>query len=117
MEVLKTVVQYKMNNWPYYVGVGICGVLITVVLVTYASLIEKDSFQNTKLLSVLGTFSIASAVAAYALALYYFNSNPNYMIQFVLAVVMLVCLPASLFAISVSTVTISNLRDTLAAGR
>lgn len=90
--------------------------MFTTVVATYATLVPKDSAQNTKLLAVITVFSFATAITAYALALYHFSSNPTYLIQFILGMLMLVVLPASLIAVSVSTVTISNLRDTLAAG-
>ncbi len=102
-------------NWPYYVAVGICITLFTVVVATYGTLVPKDNAQNTKLLAIVSTFSIAASITAYALALYHFSHNPTYMIQFILMVVMLVLLPSALISTSISTITISNLRDTLAA--
>lgn len=99
----------------FYITIAICIVLFTVVVATYASLLPKDSAQNSKLLAVITVFSIATSVIAYALALYHFSRNPNYLIQFMLAMVMLVLLPASLISVSVSTITVSNLRDTLAS--
>ena len=103
------------GNWPYYVAIGICAVLITIVGAVFGTLVPKDSSQNTKLLAVISVFSFATAITAYALALYHFSHNPNYLVQFLLGIVMLVILPAALISASVSTVTISNLRDTLAA--
>lgn len=102
-------------NWPYYVAVAICVVMFTVVVSTFATLVPKDSSQNTKLLAVIGAFSFAASITGYGLALYHFSHNPSYLIQFLLGLVMLVILPASLISVSVSTITVSNLRDTLAA--
>jgi hypothetical protein len=102
-------------DWGYMVGIGICVLLSITTIATYASLLPKDSAQNTKLLTVVSVFSFVSSITAYFLAVYYFSSNPNALIQFVLAVVMLVILPGTLISTSVSTITISNLRDTLAA--
>lgn len=102
-------------DWGYIVGMGICVILGITTIATYASLLPKDSAQNTKLLTVVSVFSFVTSITAYFLAVYYFSSNPNYLIQFVLAVVMLVILPGTLISASVSTITISNLRDTLAA--
>jgi hypothetical protein len=90
--------------------------MFTVVVSTFATLVPKDSSQNTKLLAVIGVFSFAASITAYGLALYHFSSNPAYLIQFLLGLIMLVVLPASLISVSVSTITISNLRETLAAG-
>lgn len=102
-------------DWGYYVGLGICLVLFTTTVATYATLLPKDSAQNTKLLTVVSVFSFVTSITAYFLAVYYFSSNPSHMIQFVLAVVMLIILPGTLISTSISTITVSNLRDTLAA--
>lgn len=102
-------------DWPFYIAIAICVVMFSVVVGTFATLVPKDSSQNTKLLAVVSVFSFATSITAYALALYHFSSNPAYLIQFLLAIVMLVILPAALISVSVSTVTVSNLRDTLAA--
>lgn len=102
-------------DWGYFVGIGICVLLGITTIATYATLLPKDSAQNTKLLTVVSVFSFVTSITAYFLAVYYFSSNPNYLIQFVLAIVMLVILPGTLISTSVSTITISNLRDTLAA--
>jgi hypothetical protein len=104
-------------NLPYYIALAICAVCITVVIATFATLLPKDSSQNTKLLATIGVFAFAASFVAYGLALYHFSNNPAYLIQFVLAMLMLVVLPATLMSVSVSTVTISNLRDTLAAAK
>jgi hypothetical protein len=102
-------------DWPFYIAIAICVVMFAVVVGTFATLVPKDSSQNTKLLAVVSVFSFATSITAYALALYHFSSNPAYLIQFLLAIVMLVILPAALISVSVSTVAVSNLRDTLAA--
>lgn len=102
-------------NWPYYVAIAICAMLVITVILLYTILIPKDSAQNTKILTTISVFSFAASVTAYILALWHFSSNPAYMIQFILGFVMLILLPASLISVSISTVTISNLRDTLAA--
>ncbi len=90
--------------------------MLTVTVISlYSALIPKDSAQNTKMLTTITVFSFASAIAAYGLALWHFSSNPQYMMQFMLAVMMLILLPSALISVSISTVTISNLRDTLGA--
>lgn len=102
-------------DWGYMVGIGICVVLAGTTIGTFATLLPKDSAQNTKLLTVVSVFSFVTSITAYFLAVYYFSTNPNNMIQFILAIVMLIILPGMLISTSVSTITISNLRDTLAA--
>jgi drug/metabolite transporter (DMT)-like permease len=105
------------SQWSYYVAIAICAVLFSVVVGTFATLVPKDSSQNTKLLTVVSVFSFAASITAYALALYHFSSNPSHLIQFLLAITMMVILPAALIAASISTITISNLRDNLAASQ
>jgi hypothetical protein len=105
-----------MSNYTLYISIAICAVLFTTVVATYATLVPKDSSQNSKLLAIVSVFSFASSIVAYALAQYAFSSNTANMIQFILAIVLLVILPASLVSAGISTITISNLRDTLAAG-
>ena len=90
--------------------------LAVIAGVTYGTLLPKDSSQNTKLLAIVTVFSFVSSLIAYALALYHFSHNPGQMIQFILGIVMIVILPCALISASISTITISNLRDTLAAG-
>lgn len=102
-------------NWSYYVAIAICLMLTITVISLYSALLPKDSAQNTKILTTITVFSFAASIAAYGLALWHFSSNPQYMIQFLLAVVMLILLPSALISVSVSTVTISNLRDSLAS--
>jgi hypothetical protein len=104
-------------NWSYYVAIAITVMLSITVISLYSSLIPKDSAQNTKILTTISVFSFAASIAAYGLALWHFSSNPQYMIQFLLAVTMLVLLPSALIATSVSTVTISNLRDAVASAQ
>jgi len=104
-------------NWPYYISIAICLVLLIADIVMFATLIPKDSSQNTKLLTIVSVFSFAVSLVSYALAQYNFANNPNYLIQFILALVMLVILPASLVSVSISTIAVSNLRDTLAAAQ
>ena len=104
------------SNWSYYVAVSVCVMLSVVVYTTYRMLLPKDSAENRKLLAIISVFSFVAALTAYSLANYQFAGNPTYMIQFLLLIVMLVILPATLISASISTITISNLRDTLAAG-
>jgi len=105
-----------MANLPFVVSMTICITLLCVVLVTFWTLIPKDSAQNAKLLGIIGVFSFAAAITAYGLAMFHFSQNPSGLIHFLLAVTMLVLLPAALLSTSVSAVTISNLRETIAAG-
>ena len=98
----------------YIVGIAICVVLFTVIVATFTSLSQKDTANNTKLLSIIIAFSVAVSLFAYGLALYYFSRNPDFLLQFLLATVMLVLLPGTLIGTSVAAVTVSNLRDVVA---
>ena len=101
-------------NPVYIIGISICVVLFTVVIATYATLAQKDTANNTKLMSIIIAFSATASIFAYGLALYYFAANPDYLLQFILAVMMLVLLPGTLIGVSVATVAVSNLRDVIA---
>lgn len=103
-----------MSNWPFYVAIGICVVEFTVIVTTYAALLPKDSAQNTKLLALVSVFSFVAAITAYMLAQYALSTD--YMIQFLLATVFLIAIPSSLISVAISTIAVSNMRDTLAAG-
>lgn len=102
-------------NPVYIIGICICVVLFTVVIATFASLSQKDTANNTKLLTIIIAFASAASVFAYGLALYYFSRNPDYLIHFLLALVMLIMLPGTLIGISVTTVSMSNMRDVIAS--
>lgn len=103
-------------NAPYMISIAICAMLAVVVGVTYGTLLPKDSAQNTKLMAIVTVFSFVTSLIAYALALYHFSHNPGQMAQFILGVVMIIILPCALISASISTITVSNLRDTLATG-
>ena len=90
--------------------------LIVVVYTTYSMLLPKDSSENTKLLVIVSVFSFVASLTAYSLVNFQFATNPNYLIQFLLLIVMLVILPMTLISASISTISISNLRDAIAAG-
>jgi VanZ family protein len=98
----------------YVIGVSICIVLFTLIIVTFSSLVPKDTANNSKLMSMIVAFSASVSIFSYGLALYYFSRNPEYLLQFVLAVMFLVILPGILISASIATVTVSNLRDIVA---
>ncbi len=104
-------------NVPLIIGIILCAALFTTVIATTASFSSKDSANNTKLLTAVIAYSIAAGIIGFLLAMYYFSYNVEYLAVFLLALVMLVCVPGTLISIGISTVTISNLRDTLAAGK
>jgi hypothetical protein len=98
----------------YIIGIVICIVLFTLIIVTFSALVPKDTANNSKLMSMIVAFSASVSIFSYGLALYYFSRNPEALQQFLLAVMFLVILPGMLISSSISTVTISNLRDIVA---
>lgn len=98
----------------YAIGITICIVLFTLIIVTFSTLIPKDTANNSKLMSMIVAFSMSVSIFSYGLALYYFSRNPEYLQQFILAVLFLAILPGILISSSITTVTISNLRDIVA---
>ena len=101
-------------NPVYLIGILINIVLFTLLFSTFSSLSPKDTANNSKLLTMIVSFSASVSIFSYGLALYYFSRNPEYLLQFLLATVLLVLLPGVLISASVATVTISNLRDVIA---
>ena len=98
----------------FIVGICIGAVLLAVVIGTFSSLSNKDEANNTKLMSVIIAFSVVTSLFAYGLALFYFSRNPENQIQFLMAITMLVMLPGMLISTSISSITLSNLRDVVA---
>ena len=101
-------------NPVYLIGVLINIVLFTLIIATFSSLSQKDTSNNSKLLSMIVAFSASVSIFSYGLALYYFSRNPEHLLQFLLGVTFLVVLPGILIGASVATVTVSNLRDIVA---
>lgn len=102
-------------NGAFTITLVICAVLFAVMVATFVTVLPKDSAQNEKILIVVTVFSIAVSLVAYGLALWHFSNNAMYMAQFLLAFCMLVLLPAALISTAISTVSVSNLRDAVAA--
>lgn len=104
-------------NAIHVIGIILCVALFTTVIATTTSLSSKDTANNTKLLSAVIGFSIAAGIIGFLLALYFFASNVEYLAIFLLAIVMIVCIPGTLISIGMATITVSNMRDTLGAGK
>jgi len=103
-------------NIYYYLSVTVCVVMGYFLVTTYTGLLpDAQESQNTKLMSVMGVFSVAASVTAYALGLYYFTANPRRMMQFMM-ITALVLLPTLLIATTVSTANVVDLRNRLAGG-
>lgn len=98
----------------HIIGAVICLLLFAVVVGTFMSLAKKDTANNSKLLTIIIAFSFVASLFGYGLAVYYFARNPEYQLQFLQAIVMLVMLPGTLISVSVASVAVSNLRDIVA---
>lgn len=96
------------------IGAAICLLLFAVVIGTFMSLSKKDTANNSKLLTIIIAFSFVASLFGYGLAMYYFSRNPEYQLQFLQAIVMLVLLPGTLIGVSVASIAVSNLRDIVA---
>jgi hypothetical protein len=91
--------------------------LVLVMATLYITImVPKDVDQNQKILGVVAGFSWGAAIVATFICLYFFSSNPKYQIQFLLIFVM-VLFPIALTAMATATTQLSELRDTLAAGK
>jgi apolipoprotein N-acyltransferase len=98
----------------YLIGICLISVLLVVIIATFMSLSNKDTANNSKLLTIIIAFSTVTSLFAYGLALFYFSKNPEYLVHFVLAFSMLIMLPGMIISTSISSVTLSNLRDIVA---
>lgn len=104
------------GSTPAIITYVLCGTMALVAILNYAILIPKADGQSAKIMTVVAAFSISACALAYFLALWHFSTNPDQMLHFLLAIVMFVALPMSLISAAISTVSISNLQDVLAAG-
>jgi hypothetical protein len=99
---------------PALVAYVICAAMAAITIATYVMVIPKTDGQSAKIMTVVSAFSAATCVVGYFLALWHFSSNPDQMLQFLLAMVMLVVLPASLISAAISTVSISSMVENAA---
>jgi hypothetical protein len=104
------------SSTPAIITYVLCGTMALVAILNYAILIPKADGQSAKIMTVVAAFSISACALAYFLALWHFSTSPDQMLHFLLAIVMFVALPMSLISAAISTVSISNLQDVLAAG-
>ena len=84
--------------------------ILTFMSITYSKVIEMDHVRNTKLFRVLIVGAILTAFIAWRLAISHFTQDSTYLIHFLMAVLLLFVFPATLFSISVATITSSNVQ-------
>ena len=82
--------------------------LLTVFALTYSKVVEMDHIRNSKQHEVTIVTAFLGGFIAWRLASHYFTQNPQYLMQFVLAALLLFVLPVTLFSVSVATITSSN---------
>jgi hypothetical protein len=101
------------SNIFYYGSILICvGLFITLLTTTR---LPSESDQAMKLIAVVAGFSFLCSLILAFLAFLYFSSEPVYLMQFLLAITVLVLLPVSLTSMSITTSQLSSLRDVVAA--
>lgn len=105
-------------NAAFYISVGLCAIMFILVAVLYGVMKKgtQTSDQVARLYTVVMVFAYGASLVAGFIALYFFNNNPAYMIQFLL-VLTLAMVPMALTALAVSTAQLATLRDALAAGK
>ncbi len=74
-----------------------------------SNIIRTDTYANQKRLTRLATGTYLVAFIGLLLATYYFRVDETYKIYFIAGVLMLACLPAALFSLGVSTITVGNI--------
>lgn len=105
-----------MSNLEFYISLIVCAVMFVSLILVYRLALPKDSDQSSKLVAVVGTFSIAVAITAYFIAARYFSGDPATMLQFTLAITFLL-MAGSLISVAISTSQLTGLRDTLATAK
>lgn len=89
------------------------GIFISIIIV-FAAALPKDKDQNSKLLSAVGIFSFVVGLTSWFMAARYFSSDPTLMLKFMLAITFMM-LAGSLVSVTLSSVQLGGLRDTIAA--
>ncbi len=69
---------------------------------------RRDTYAMEKYMKVMTVWTYMAAAILYILALYYFDKDETYVQQAILALVMLVCLPAALVSVSVAFIVGGN---------
>jgi hypothetical protein len=94
------------NDW--ILGMALV-TLFTLGVMYSINIIRTDTYANQKRLTRLTIFLYLTSFIAWILSTFYFRVNETYQIYMLAAILLLVCLPASLFSLSVSTITSGNI--------
>jgi drug/metabolite transporter (DMT)-like permease len=103
-----------MSKLEFYISMIVCFVMFVSLILVYTFALPKDSDQSSKLVAVVGTFSVAVAITAYFIAARHFSGDPSTMLQFILAITFLL-MAGSIISVGISTAQLTGLRDTLAS--
>jgi hypothetical protein len=90
------------------ISVAVAAVAFTLVAMYSAVLIRKDTLANEKRFRTITLFVFIASAMAYLLAMYYFRADATYELYFLMAVVCLIILPATLVSVSVATIVGGN---------
>lgn len=94
------------NDWIFIFAIAtlfILGVMYT------ANIIRTDTYANQMKFTRLTVFIYLTAFVAYLLSMFYFRVDDTYKIYMLAGILLLVCLPATLFSLSVVTITSGNI--------
>ncbi len=94
------------NDWIFLFAIAtlfILGVMYTV------NIIRTDTYANQLKMTRITIFVYLTAFVAYLLSMFYFRVDDTYKLYVLAAILLLVCLPASLFSLGVVTITSGNI--------
>ena len=87
------------NDWILWMALA---TLFTLGLMYSINIIRTDTYANQKRNTRTLIFVYLTAFVAWLLSMFYFRANETYHIYMLAAMLLVVCLPASLFSLSVS---------------
>ena len=82
--------------------------LFAIAMASIAKIMEIDKTASEKMLQAITGLTASAGIIGALLAYFQFKETPEYAIQIVLAIVMLLFLPATLIAAGTMTITLSN---------
>ena len=94
------------NDWIFMFAAAtlfVLGVMYT------ANIVRTDTYENQVKMTRLAVFMYLTAFIAYILSIFYFRVDETYKLYVLAAILLLVCLPAGLFSLSVVTITSGNI--------
>ena len=94
------------NDWIFLFAIA---TLFTFGVMYTANIIRSDTYANQMKLTRLTIFVYLTAAVAYLLSMFYFRVNETYKLYVLAAILLLACLPAALFSLSVVTITSGNI--------